>query len=76
LRLDVVDRLLETHDLVLVRFLFELVERFVHDAFGGPALAALEDLVHELRHERAAVHGVSYDLAFGDRAFPRQLRSF
>src|SRR5207248_8507332 len=75
LRSDVVDRLLQPRDLLVARAVLQSVERRVHDVLGGATLAALQHLVHQLRHERAPVHGVENDLALLDRALAWHLFS-
>src|SRR5437763_1855299 len=75
LRPDVVDRLLQPRDLLVARAVLQSVERRVHDVLGGATLAALQHLVHQLRYERAPVHGVENDLALLDRALAWHLFS-
>src|SRR6187399_1480966 len=64
-RLDVLNRLLEDLERIVLALLFHDLERLVHDAFGRGALAAAHDGADEFRHQRAVVNRVRGNFALG-----------
>src|SRR5665213_2487255 len=71
LRTDVLERALQCRDRVGTGLLFYLLEGRVDDALGDGALAALQDLVRDLRDEDRLVDRVDGDLTTYGRTFTR-----
>src|SRR5690242_4245092 len=70
-RTDVVERLLERHDGVLLVLGGDPFECVVDDALGEALLAVQQDLVHELGDDRCAVDGVCDDGTLGGGTLTR-----
>src|SRR5262245_2379690 len=62
-RHDVVERLLEDRDRVLLGLALDDLERAVDDAFGHRLLAGAHDRIHELRDHQVPVFRVRVDLS-------------
>src|SRR5262249_7021923 len=60
---DVLDRALERGDGIAARLALDVGKRVVNDALRGRALAALQDLVDELRDDDRPEHRVGDELA-------------
>src|SRR5665213_1978139 len=68
---DVLERALQGRDRVAARLLLDLLEGRVDDALGDGALAALKNLVRDLRDENRLVNRVDGDLTTYGGTFTR-----